>query len=375
MIEVFAIGGYSEVGKNMTAIKVDDEIIILDMGLYLPAVLKYEEGDPRELTTKDLIKIGAIPDDEVLHKYKNQVKAIVLGHCHLDHIGAAPFLARHYDCPVIGTRYTIEVLKKLLEEHEYKLEGRLKPINSGTHLEISENLKIEFINITHSTPQTVLIAIHTKYGIIFYANDFKLDNYPVIGAKPNYDRLKHLAEKENVLLAFTVARILGFEAKKIVEAINSFERVIGRLDYFEKQGHHFLIDFAHTPNAYQQLYKSISTKRSGSKRIIHVFGCAGERDQYKRAKMGEIAAANADILVITEEDYRHEDIEKIMDEIEGGIPKDPKGSANPLTWNTLSTSYCVCATLEAGVGNAIAPSSTTCNWSDTGTYYCATNKQ
>ena len=219
MIEVFAIGGYSEVGKNMTAIKVDDEIIILDMGLYLPAVLKYEEGDPRELTTKDLIKIGAIPDDEVLHKYKNQVKAIVLGHCHLDHIGAAPFLARHYDCPVIGTRYTIEVLKKLLEEHEYKLEGRLKPINSGTHLEISENLKIEFINITHSTPQTVLIAIHTKYGIIFYANDFKLDNYPVIGAKPNYDRLKHLAEKENVLLLIMDSLYSNSEGKTPSEKV------------------------------------------------------------------------------------------------------------------------------------------------------------
>ena len=135
-------------------------------------------------------------------------------------------------------------------------------------------------------------------------------------------------EKENVLLAFTVARILGFEAKKIVEAINSFERVIGRLDYFEKQGHHFLIDFAHTPNAYQQLYKSISTKRPGPKRIIHVFGCAGERDQYKRAKMGEIAAANADILVITEEDYRHEKIESINKMIEQGIKKNSRHIKN-----------------------------------------------
>ena len=59
MIQVFTIGGYSEVGKNMTAVKVDDEIIILDMGLYLPSVLEYEEGDPHDLTTKDLIKFGA----------------------------------------------------------------------------------------------------------------------------------------------------------------------------------------------------------------------------------------------------------------------------------------------------------------------------
>ncbi|MEK6907044.1 MAG: RNase J family beta-CASP ribonuclease [Nanoarchaeota archaeon] len=200
MIEVFTIGGYSEVGKNMTAIKVDDEIIILDMGLYLPAVLEYEEGDPRELTTKDLIKIGAIPNDEILENYRDKVKAIILGHCHLDHIGAAPFLARHYDCPVIGTPYTIEVLKKLLEEHEYKLDERLKKVNINSHFEISKDIKVEFINITHSTLETVLVAIHTKYGIIVYANDFKLDNYPVIGNKPNYERLKHLAEKGILLL-------------------------------------------------------------------------------------------------------------------------------------------------------------------------------
>ena len=57
MIEVIPVGGYSEVGKNMTAIKIDDEILILDMGLYLPAVLSYEEGDPHDLSTNDLIKI------------------------------------------------------------------------------------------------------------------------------------------------------------------------------------------------------------------------------------------------------------------------------------------------------------------------------
>ena len=200
MIEVFTIGGYSEIGRNMTAIKIDDEIIILDMGLFLPAVLKYEEGDPRELTTKDLVKIGAIPDDEILNNYRDKVKAIVLGHCHLDHIAATPYLAKHYDCPIIGTPYTIEVLKTLLEDHEEKFEKRLKQLNTNSHLQISDNIKIEFINITHSTPQTVLVAIHTKYGIVIYANDFKLDNHPVIGKKPDYERLERLSEKGILLL-------------------------------------------------------------------------------------------------------------------------------------------------------------------------------
>src|SRR3989344_657411 len=194
MIEVIPVGGYSEVGKNMTAIKIDDEILILDMGLYLPAVLSYEEGDPHDLSTTDLIKIGAIPNDEILRKEKDKVKAIIFGHGHLDHIGAYPYLGIHYNCPVIAAPYTLEVLKFLLEEHNIHLTKKFKPMNYNSSMKISENIKVEFFPITHSTLQTVLVVIHTKYGNIIYANDFKLDNYPVLGQKPNYDRLKKLSD-------------------------------------------------------------------------------------------------------------------------------------------------------------------------------------
>ena len=199
MIQVFTIGGYSEVGKNMTAVKVDDEIIILDMGLYLPAVLEYEEGDPHDLTTKDLIKIGAIPDDNILQDYRDNVKAIILGHCHLDHIGATQYLALHYNCPIIGTPYTLEVLRNIIEENS-RIVPRLKQLNYNSSLQITDNIKIEFINITHSTLQTVLVVLHTKYGLIVYANDFKLDNHPTIGKKPNYERLEKLSEDCKLLI-------------------------------------------------------------------------------------------------------------------------------------------------------------------------------
>jgi len=194
MIEVIPVGGYSEVGKNMTAVNIDDEIVILDMGLYLPAVLSYEEGDPHDLSTQDLIKIGAIPNDETLRKEKDKVKAIVFSHAHLDHLGALPYLGFHYSCPIIGTPYTIEVLKFLLEEHHTQLKKRVKVVEYNSILRISENLRLEFIPITHSTLQTVLVVIHTKYGSIVYANDFKLDDFPTIGSKPNYDKIKKLGE-------------------------------------------------------------------------------------------------------------------------------------------------------------------------------------
>ena len=194
-MKIYTIGGYSEVGKNMTALEVGNEIIILDCGLYLPKLLDYEEGDPRDLTTKELIKIGVIPNDNILDSKRDNVKAIVLGHCHLDHIGAVPYLAKHYKCDIIGTRYTIEVLKTLLEDKKVDVKNRLRILNCNSSFKVSDNITIEFINMTHSTVQVVLIAIHTKEGIVLYANDFKFDNHPVLGKKPDYQRLEELGKQ------------------------------------------------------------------------------------------------------------------------------------------------------------------------------------
>ena len=98
MIKVIPIGGYNEVGKNMTAVQVDDEVVIFDMGFYLPKLVAFEEsgGNRRNLTSKGLTRLGAIPDDSCLDSVRDKVKAIIPGHCHLDHIGAIPYLADKY---------------------------------------------------------------------------------------------------------------------------------------------------------------------------------------------------------------------------------------------------------------------------------------
>ncbi len=127
-------------------------------------------------------------------------------------------------------------------------------------------------------------------------------------------------EKENILLAYTVCRLLGFDAKATVAAINSFQRVKGRFDLQIRKNKRFLVDFAHTPYAFKSLFASIKKSLKYS-RIIHVFGCAGLRDKQKRPVMGQISAQNADLIIITEEDYRTENIETIFKEIEKGIIK------------------------------------------------------
>lgn len=196
-IEICAIGGYSEVGKNMTAVRYGDEVVICDMGFYLPKLITFEEegGNRDELTRDQLIEIDAIPDDGVIKKWRDNVKAIVVTHCHLDHLGAVPYMAGEFKCPVIATPYTIEVLKRILHDEGLQVPNPLKVLNPNASMKVSKNITIEFLNMTHSTPQTVMIAIHTPAGAVVYANDFKFDNHPVVGKKPNYQRLKEIGKK------------------------------------------------------------------------------------------------------------------------------------------------------------------------------------
>ncbi len=203
-IEIIGVGGYNEVGKNMTVIKVGDEAVIIDIGLYLPSIVDFDEsgGDRRNLTPKGLQRIGAIPDDSLIDSLKGKVKAIVSSHCHLDHIGAIPYLEDKYKCPIIATPYTIEVLKTLAHDEKLKLRNKLVPTKVGSIVEVSKNIKIELIAMSHSTPDSSTIAIHTPEGIIVYTNDFKLDNNPVLGHKPNIRRLKQIGSSGKVIALF-----------------------------------------------------------------------------------------------------------------------------------------------------------------------------
>src|SRR3989338_4659161 len=198
MIKICAVGGYNEIGKNMTAVKVDDEAVIIDMGLHLDNYIRYtdeEEENMVQLSADELSKAGAIPNDKVIKDWRDKVKAIIPTHAHLDHVGALIFLANKYNAPILCTPFTAEVIKTISRDEGIKLRNEIKVLNVNSSYTLSNNIKIEFINMTHSTPQTVMVAVHTRYGIILYANDFKFDNHPTLGKKPNYERLEELGKK------------------------------------------------------------------------------------------------------------------------------------------------------------------------------------
>src|SRR3989338_11633514 len=179
MIEIYAVGGYNEVGKNCTAVNIDGEVIIIDLGIHLENYIRLtEEEDLVKINAEKLMDVGAVPNISVLDKVRGNVKAIVISHAHLDHVGAVPYIANKFNAPVICGPYTAEIIKSILKDDRINLKNEIKTVNINSSYKVSDNIKIEFIHITHSIPQSALVAVHTKYGVILYANDFKLDMHP-----------------------------------------------------------------------------------------------------------------------------------------------------------------------------------------------------
>ena len=102
-IEIATIGGYEEVGRQMTAVRAGNDVVIFDMGLNLSQVLIHDNVETEQMHSLDLIDMGAIPDDRVMSDLEGDVQAIVPTHGHLDHIGAISKLAHRYDAPVVAT--------------------------------------------------------------------------------------------------------------------------------------------------------------------------------------------------------------------------------------------------------------------------------
>lgn len=198
-IELTAIGGYNEVGRQSTAIKVDDNAVIVDLGLHLDHYIRYSEDSRDDLTLKSqrgLRKAGGIPDWTSVRDWKKNVKGIVLTHAHLDHIGAVPFIAHIFKCPIYGSPFTIALLKQLIDDKSFDVPNKLVKVEGS--VEIADNITVEFIPMTHSTQGATSIAIHTPEGIVFVDNDYKIDRNPTLGPGPDFEKLKSFTDKEVV---------------------------------------------------------------------------------------------------------------------------------------------------------------------------------
>ncbi|HEC76447.1 MAG TPA: MBL fold metallo-hydrolase [Thermoplasmatales archaeon] len=210
MLKVHALGGYNEVGRNMTCIEIDREAIILDMGLYMDRFIAIQEKNG-EMNREILQAEDAIPNDEPIKNIRSKIKGILITHAHLDHMGAIRWMASKYKCPVITTPFTAEVIKRNSGN-----SVKLITVNVNSSFKISNNIEAEFINVTHSVPQSTIINLKTKYGSIVYALDYKNDNHPTLGRKTNIKKLRKI---DDVILLIADSTNADEERKTFSEHI------------------------------------------------------------------------------------------------------------------------------------------------------------
>lgn len=124
----------------------------------------------------------------------------------------------------------------------------------------------------------------------------------------------------NLLLTYSIALELGFSDLEVLKCISELKRVAGRFELLKSEGGiFFVVDYAHTPDALENVLNSINEIRSKNERLITVFGCGGDRDTSKRAEMGKIASSLSTLAILTSDNPRTEDALKIITDIEAGI--------------------------------------------------------
>ncbi|MBQ9132160.1 MAG: ribonuclease J [Clostridia bacterium] len=184
-IRVIPLGGLGEVGKNMTVIEYEDDMIVVDCGLGFP---------DDDMPGIDLV----IPDITYLEANKERLKGVFLTHGHEDHIGAIPYLLRSVNPNIYGTSLSLGIIQNKLEEHILPWKPKLRAVKAGDRIKAGA-MEVEFIHVNHSIPDACALAIHTPLGTLVHTGDFKLDTTPIDGEMMDIVRLGELG-REGVLM-------------------------------------------------------------------------------------------------------------------------------------------------------------------------------
>lgn len=220
-INVFALGGLGEVGKNTYVIESEKSIILLDAGVRFPEA---------NLPGVDYV----IPDYSYLKENRSKIKGLFITHGHEDHIGGIPFLIRSVYVPVIyAPRLAAALIRHKLEDARIKDPVKIVEYDADSTFKIGDDFVVSFFRVTHSIPDSFGICVDTKEGRILDSGDFKIDLTPV---GPNFElaKLARLgSEGVDLLLAdSTNAELPGYTPSETnvrmgVEEI--FEKAPGRI--------------------------------------------------------------------------------------------------------------------------------------------------
>jgi len=184
-LNIIPLGGLGEIGKNLTAFRWNDDIIIVDCGLKFP---------DESMLGIDFV----IPDVQFLIENKKNIKGIFITHGHEDHIGALPLILPTLNVPVYCTALAAGLIQNKLDEVCPRYKAKFREVSRGLTVEAG-SFAVEFISVCHSIPDSLALAIYTPFGTIVHTGDFKLDATPIDGVRTDFARFAKLGE-DGVLL-------------------------------------------------------------------------------------------------------------------------------------------------------------------------------
>ena len=190
-LRIMPIGGLGEmgIGKNMMAIEYDNDIIVIDCGFLFPGA--------------DYPGINyIIPDISYLEANKHKIRGIVFTHGHLDHIGAYRHIADKLPAPVYGSKFTLGMVGRTMEEATSGYVPEYNELNPELHerAQLGDSFSIELVRVNHSIPDATAVVIRTPLGVLIDTGDWRFEDNPVDGRKFDLERLTEIATKEGILL-------------------------------------------------------------------------------------------------------------------------------------------------------------------------------
>lgn len=191
VLRVIPIGGLGEmgIGKNMMAIEYDNDIIVIDMGFLFPGA--------------DYPGINYItPDITYLEENKHKIRGHVFTHGHLDHVGAFRHIIHKIPAPVYGTKFTIGMLQRTMEDATSGFEPQYNTLDPESHerVQLGDSFSIELVRVNHSIPDSTAVVIRTPLGVLVDTGDWRFEENPVDGKKFDLERLTEISTKEGILM-------------------------------------------------------------------------------------------------------------------------------------------------------------------------------
>lgn len=276
MVQIIPLGGLGEIGKNLTILRYNHQMIMIDAGMTMPE---------DEMLGIDIV----IPDISFIRENIHQLLGVVITHGHEDHIGALPYIIDELNKPIYGTRLTIGLINRKFKERKLLTKPKLNVVTPRSSVKLGP-FKVNFIKVSHSIPDAVALAIETPVGTIVHTGDFKIDFTPVDGQVTDFYTLAALGEKG-------VLALLSDSTNAEKKGYTKSEKIVGKNveDIFrETESRIIVASFASNVHRLQQIFDA--AKKVGRK--VAVIGRSMENMVVVAQQLGYLKVGKGQLMDI-----------------------------------------------------------------------------